>query len=191
MFSLYDLIITVYLTACLSGIWTTMISRSFLWPSGRWANFRNCESAPKHTCTQTHLPDMIMVALSQVIPLSDFNVALGYNLSRLKQVLPTPPTPPPHTHTHWSACMHTKFFSTSADVSSVNVCQRASACLHLIYPKKKKNAFQLCNGRCNMRTSDCTLAHKHTIKKNHPQAYAKSKTRWETNITFLYLQRIP
>lgn len=39
----------------------------------------------------------IVVALSQVIPLSDFNVALGYDLSRPEQVLAT------HPRSRWPA----------------------------------------------------------------------------------------
>lgn len=102
-----------------------------------------------HTHTKTHLPGMtIMVALSQVIPLSDFNVALGYNLSHPQQVLPAHIRThlSAHTHSHMHAQArkrthtHTQCFSSaSTDVPQcayVSQIQRMCACLHLIYPKK-------------------------------------------------------
>ena len=81
----------------------------------------------------------IMVALSQVIPLSDFNVALGYNLSRPKQVLLTHPRTRSPARTHRRARTHTPCFPpASADVSQrayVSQIQCMCACLRLTYPK--------------------------------------------------------
>lgn len=49
----------------------------------------------------------IMVVLSQVIPLSDFNVALGYNLPHPKQVLATHPRTRFPARTHGRAHTYT------------------------------------------------------------------------------------
>lgn len=110
-----------------------MICRSSLWPSGHWANFRNCEYT--HTQTRkTHLPDMtIVVALSRVIPLRDFNVALGYNLSHPKQVLATHPRSRSPARTHRRTCTHTSrvFPPLQQMFCSAPMCHRYSVCVRV------------------------------------------------------------
>lgn len=161
--SIYYLIITVYLTACPSGIWTTTICRSFLWPSGHWANFRNCEHS--HTLSHTHTNPPAWHDYHGCFipsnPVKCFNVALGYNLSRLKQVLPRIPRHK-HTHTHMLVCTYAhSVFLQLQQMFAVWMCVSVRVRVYISFIQK--NAFQLCNGRCNMRTSDSTLAHKHTI----------------------------
>lgn len=162
-----------------------MICRSSLWPSGHWANFRNCEYTHAQTYTKTHLPDMtIVVALSQVIPLSDFNVALGYDLSRPKQVLATHPRTrsPARTHTETYTHIHTKpcFPSAFSRCSTACICVTDTAYVCVFTSHVSKNVFQLCNGRCNMRTYDLPLTHKHTLSLHqiHTHLHTKSETYW-------------
>lgn len=138
-----------------------MTCRSSLWPSGHWANFRNCEYI--HIGRNTHLPDMtIMVALSWIIPLSDFNVALGYNLSRSKQVLDTHPRSRLHIHTK------TVFTQLQQMFHSMHMCHRYSAyvCVCVLTSYGSKIVFQLYSGRCNMRMSPHSQTHVVVPQKN-------------------------
>lgn len=181
--SIYYLIITVYLTACPSGIWTTTICRSFLWPSGHWANFRNCESTHTHTLSHTHTNPPAWHDYHGCFipsnPVKCFNVALGYNLSRLKQVLPRIPR---HKHTHtrthtqtrWSARMHTVFFFSFNRCSQCE-CVSACECVFTSHLSKKKKCFSAVQWQ--VQHEDIWLhscSQTHHLKKNNWQMYAKS-----------------
>lgn len=127
----------------------------------------------------------IMVALSQVIPLSDFNVALGYNLSHPKQVLPRHPRTHLLGHTH--ARTHTMFFFSFSRCSAVCICVTDTAYVCVFTSHLSKNVFQLCNGRCNMRTYELPLAQKRTPFSTQHQRHIDKLS----NSMFLYLQRLP
>lgn len=86
----------------------------------------------------------IMVVLSQIILLSNFNAALGYDLSHHKQVLLK------HPRTHLHACTHTHvhartkcFLLASADVPHcAHVSQIQAVCVFTSH--LSKNVSQLC-----------------------------------------------
>lgn len=94
----------------------------------------------------------IMVALSQVIPLSDFNVALGYNLSHPQQVLPahirTHLSAHTHSHMHAQARKHTHthnvFLQLQQMFRSVHMCHRYSVCVrvYISFIQKSFSAVQ-------------------------------------------------
>lgn len=154
-----------------------MIYRSSLWQSEHWANFRNCEYQCAHTHTQTHLPGMtIVVVLSRVIPLSDFNVALGYNLSRPKQVLATHPrshSPCTYTQTHThKPC----FFLGFSRCFAACICVTDTAyvlCVYVSCIQKCSSAVQRQVQREGHMTH--TLTHKHNVA---PAIGPKCKTYW-------------
>lgn len=120
----------------------------------------------------------IMVALSQVIPLSDFNVALGYNLPRPKQVLATHPRThlPAHTHRHAHTYTQTLFSLSFSRCSTVCICVTDTAYVCLFTSHVSKNAFQLCNGRCNMKIYNLPLPHTHTHSRCTKHTHTKSET---------------
>ena len=108
-------------------------------------------------CICTHIHEntpacmTIMVALSQVIPLSDFNVALGYNLSRPKQVLATHPRSrlPAHKHRCTRTYTQAVIFLCFSRCFVACIWVTDTVYVYVFTSRVSKNVFQLCNGRCN------------------------------------------
>lgn len=156
--------------------------------------------ARTHTHTRkTHLPNMtIVVALSQVIPLSDFNVALGYDLSRPEQVLAT------HPRSRWPARTHRRTRTYTHTNRVFPPLQQMFRCVHMCHTDTSVcvRVYISCVQKCfsavqwQVQHEEIGLAHKHTVcSTKHARVHAHKIRNTLigrlTNNMFLYLQGLP